>query len=60
MEAQTITQSFDENEMKRFNSWTKEQVYEAYLSERQARMNITVENNNLKRQLAEIRHMASK
>ena len=43
-----------------FNGWTKEQIYEAYLSEHEARVLLNQEVNRLGRRLAEIKFMAGK
>jgi len=42
-----------------FNNWTKEQIYEAYLTEVETRKMLNKELNRLNRKLAEIRHMAA-
>ena len=42
----------------RFDSWSKEQVYAAYLSERHARVAMNIELNRTNRRLAEIKYMA--
>ena len=42
-----------------FNNWTKEQIYEAYLTEYNTRMMLSKELNKLNRKLADIRHMAA-
>ena len=43
----------------KFNNWTKEDIYEAYLSEHETRMTLTKELNKLHRKLAEVRHLVS-
>jgi hypothetical protein len=45
-----------EEEMKIFNSWTKEQIYEAYLSENITRKKLNKEVNDLKRKIISIRY----
>ena len=42
-----------------FNNWTKEQIYEAYLTEYKARMMLSKELNKLNRKLADIRHISA-
>lgn len=43
-----------------YDSWSKKDIYEAYLLERQARVNATDTANRLRRQLAEVRYNAKK
>ena len=43
-------------EQEEFDSWTKEQVYEAYLSEYYARLKLNEQVNDLRRQLAKIKY----
>ena len=42
-----------------FNSWTKEQIYKAYLSEYSARIKLNKEVNRLHAKLADIRRAAN-
>ena len=42
----------------RFDSWSKEQIYEAYILEVQAKERLNIEVNRLGRKLAEIKFMA--
>lgn len=49
-----------DEEQDKFDVWTKMQVYEAYLSERLARMRLNVELNKVNRLLAEIKFKATK
>ena len=46
-------------EQEKFDSWTKEEIYEAYLAENQARVMLNKEVNKLKRKLAEVRYTVS-
>jgi len=55
----TLTFLTKEDELQ-FDSWTKEQVYEAYLIEVEARKLANQEVNRLGRRLAEIKFMAGK
>lgn len=48
---------FDEDQQRQFDSWTKEQIYEAYLAENRARINLNKEVNKLRRKIAEIKHI---
>lgn len=48
---------FNEEQQRQFDSWTKEQIYEAYLSENRARMNLNKEVNRLRRKIAEVKHI---
>jgi len=43
----------------KFDNWTKETIYEAYLLEVEARLTLNKEVNRLNRRLAEIRFMAA-
>ena len=49
-----------EKDKERFDSWSKEQIYEAYLVEREARVNMNIKLNATNRLLAEIKFMASR
>ena len=42
-----------------YEQWTKDEVYQAYLSEYKTRMMLSKECNRLNRKLAEIRYAAS-
>jgi len=41
-----------------FDTYTKEQIYIAYLEEREARVSLNIEMNRVNRKLAEIRYTA--
>jgi len=43
-----------ENDKERYQSWSKEQIFEAYLSEHYARVELNIEVNRLNRKIAEI------
>ena len=47
-----------DKDKKLYDSWSKKDIYEAYLLERQARVNITDTANKLRRELAEARYNA--
>ena len=53
-----IILTVDEQEV--FDSWTKEQIYEAYIAEREARLALNIELNKTNRLLAEIKFMATR
>ena len=42
-------------DQEQFNSWNKQQIYEAYLSEHSARLNLNKEVNRLHAKIADIR-----
>lgn len=42
----------------RFNSWTKEQIYEAYIAEAEARKLLAEQLNKLQERLAAVRYIA--
>ena len=45
---------FTDQEQRQFDNWTKLQVYEAYLTEREARIQITRNMNKINRLKAEL------
>jgi len=45
---------FTDQEKRQFDDWTKMQVYEAYLTEREARIQTNENLNKMRRQKAEI------
>jgi len=49
--------SMTDEEKKRYDKWTKMQIYEAYMLEEQLRHNLVKEINELRRKLAEVRHL---
>ncbi len=57
-EAQTTGMFLTDEDEARFNSYTKEQIYESYLTEYIARKKLEEEVTLLKRRIAEIRYMA--
>jgi len=57
MEALAIGVSMTDEEKKKYDKWTKMQIYEAYMLEEQLRHNLTKERNELRRKLAEVRHL---
>lgn len=56
MEDQTILASMDDQELSRYNNWTKEQVYEAFISENRARVNLSKEVAKLTRELVRLKY----
>ena len=52
-----IVETMTEEEKKKYNKWTKIQIYEAYMLEEQLRNNLVKERNELRRKLAEIRYL---
>jgi len=44
-------------EQKKYNKWTKIQIYEAYMHEEQLRKQLMQEQNELRRKLAEVRYL---
>ena len=44
-------------DQEKFDTWTKEQIYEAYLLQVKANKQIIQERNNLRRKLAEVRYL---
>lgn len=51
----TGVNSLAKEDKEKFDSWTKEQIYEAYLSEYEARRFLEQSNKRLERKLAKIR-----
>ena len=60
MATQATSMFMSKKDKERYDSWTKEQVYEAYLSEREARVKLNIEVNATNRLVAEIKFMASR
>ena len=54
----SIIQFLTKEDQEKFDSWTKEQIYEAYLLQVKANKQIIKERNNLRRKLAEVRYIA--
>lgn len=46
----------DDQELSRYNNWTKEQVYEAFISENRARVNLSKEVAKLTRELVRLKY----
>jgi len=57
MEVKKLTFKTKHDEWK-YNNWTKDDIYKAYLLEYEARMMLSKELNRLNRKLAEIRYQA--
>ncbi len=49
-----------EKDQERYDSWDKMQIYQAYLSEREARVSLNIEMNATNRILAEIKFKATR
>lgn len=47
-----------EEDKVKYNSWSKEQIYRAYLSERETRVSLNIQINKTNRRLAEIKFLA--
>jgi len=52
-----VGESMTDEEKKKYDKWTKMQIYEAYMLEEQLRHNLIKERNELRRKLAEVRHL---
>lgn len=57
MERQMTGQFLTEEEEKQYDSWSKYQIYAAYMVEEATRKKLQKENNSLRRKLAELRFM---
>ena len=57
MEQPETLEFLTEKDKDRYDSWSKPQIYEAYLSETHARVELNIEVNRLRRKLAEIKFM---
>ena len=58
MEIQQTGMFSNKKAQDKFDKWSKEDIYEAYLVENQARVALNKEVNRLSRKIAEIRHAA--
>lgn len=59
MDQQTITQFTTKEDQEKFDKWTKEEIYEAYLAEVAARKQLNSICNQQQRILARIRQLAT-
>lgn len=50
-----VTALMSLDEVGKYNEWTKDQIYEAYVSEYNARIALNIEVNKLNRLIAEIK-----
>ena len=57
MEAQTNGLFISSEDQQAFDNYSKEQIYEAYLAEYQARKKLNAELNSVRRKMAEVRHL---
>ena len=48
---------FTKEQQERFDKWNKEDIYIAYLTEYEARKKLNAEVNDLRRKIAEIKHL---
>jgi len=46
-----------DEELEQYNSWSKFQIYSAYMVEEATRKKLQTENNELRRRLAELRYI---
>ena len=59
MGIQPIGMFMTKEDQERFDAWSKEDIYEAYIVEQKERKRLNTEVNKLGRKIAEIRFMAS-